>query len=54
MHCNLLFQSPSIYLYLKSRDGLPDPKGSLSTEIYSVAFASASQEMVGINESIGR
>ena len=40
----------SIHRYLKPIDGLPDPKGLLSTTISSAAIASANREDRRLNE----
>ena len=34
------------YVYFKRRDGLPDPKGSLSQSISSAAIASINQKVI--------
>ena len=40
----------SLRQYFKSRDGLPDPKGSLSSRLPSLAIASANREVQKVLE----
>ena len=44
----------SIRQYFKPRDGLPDPKGSLSTSMSSLVIASANREVEKALEAVSK